>query len=296
MDTFDCDSNDSEVPRVKCGSSHSLQSERSDAECEGEKGVDIELRCDDVGGVVGGVSSRLESRDCLPESGFDVSGEAASVEVGDVGRVFVDQECRVDVSGVVGDVSRADSLGSARTFIGPLSEKDQAEVSDLQLMTPGIDEGDARRLLQERHSVRGRKGRSASTPKRSAADRKALIAKYKALRGWSTPPRSARDFSKREKQLIARVKEFNDKEADNAKVVMKQADEYCQGMIQRISLVPFTAPTQRTAEMTGVNERNIRSYAKQAREVALTPKKKSGRKYFDPPDWVFADIRILVTG
>ena len=96
--------------------------------------------------------------------------------------------------------------------------------------------------------------------------------------------------------MIARVKTFNDKEADNAKVVMKQADEYCQDMIQKISLVPFTAPTQRTVEMTGVNERNIRNYAKQAIDVALTPKKKSGRKYFDPPHWVVADIRILVTG
>ena len=84
----------------------------------------------------------------------------------------------------------------ASDMIRPLTEKNQAEISDLQLMTPELGESDARRLLQQRHSERAkRKRRSLSTPTRSAASRKTLVDKHKSMRGWSTPPRGEKDYS-----------------------------------------------------------------------------------------------------
>ena len=278
-----------EVPRVKCGSSHSLHDGVSDDVYDVRGEVDNSV-CDDVEVcAVGGVS--LDSRVCLVDSSFDGSGvdgcDVESEVVGDVSGGNVGEVRTAVVGGAVGGFS---------IMIGPLAEKDQAEVSDLQMMTAGLDESDARRLLQERQFVRRRKSRSLSTPKRPTSSRQSLIAKYKSLRGWSTPPRVERDFTKREKLIISRVKSFNEKEAAKARAVLKKSDEYCEEMISNISLVPFTNSTQRTVEMTGINERNIRRFAKQAKDMALTPIKKPGRKLINPPDWVFTDVRTIVTG
>ena len=108
--------------------------------------------------------------------------------------------------------------------------------------------------------------------------------KYKSMRGWSTPPRDRKDYSKREKLVINRVKEFNTKEAAKAKYTLKRSDEYSQELINVIALVPFTSPTQQTAEMLGVKQRTTRHFAKQAKDMALTPKKEPGKKMVNPPD------------
>ena len=90
--------------------------------------------------------------------------------------------------------------------------------------------------------------------------------------------------------MINRVKEFNTKEVAKAKYTLKRSDEYSQELINVIALVPFTSPTQQTAEMLGVKQRTTRHFAKQAKDMALTPKKEPGKKMVNPPDWV---LRLL---
>ena len=181
-------------------------------------------------------------------------------------------------------------------FIGPLTTTDSTRVEDMKFLNSGFDDGDARRLLAVEMLAKSR-GRAQSTPPRHTdAKRAALIKKYKRLRGYSTPPRGTKPYSRREKEILVSVRKFNEMEAAKYASVCERVEEYSREWIDRVADVPFNAPAARTEKMTGVSSRTVHNFARQDKRCELTPKKKPGRKSIDPAEWMLIDIRTIVRG
>lgn len=56
------------------------------------------------------------------------------------------------------------------------------------------------------------------------------------------------------------------------------------------------APAVRTERMTGIPRSTVRNFAKQEKDLQLTPKKVPGRKSVKPEEWMLVDIRTIVRG
>ena len=165
----------------------------------------------------------------------------------------VDVDCGLTTGGTPcchgsGDISPTCDAPSTPTrrvdapFIGPLIKRELRNVEDMKTLNPGFDDGDARRLLIVEKSMRSR-GRAYSTPPPlTNTARKALKEKYKKLRGYSTPPRGTKHYSKREKEIMLSVKQFNETEAANYAEVNKRVDDYSREWIDRVAAVPFSSP------------------------------------------------------
>lgn len=181
-------------------------------------------------------------------------------------------------------------------FVGPLTTEDSTRVEDMKFLNSGFDDGDARRLLLVEKSVRSRSRAHSTPPRRTDAQRLAVINKYKHLRGYSTPPRGTKPYSRREKEILVSVRKFNEMEAAKYASVCERVEEYSREWIDRVADVPFNAPAARTEKMTGVSSRTVSNFARQEKRCELTPKKKPGPKRIQPAEWMLIDIRTIVRG
>ena len=319
-----------EVPRGKCGSSHSLQSGRNDCEVggligDGDRVVDGSVS-DNVGVCsFSGVSDCLESRTCLVDSGFDVSGvepsNLRSVDESGVGVVDDGHVSRADhdVSGADVDKSLSGSVNDGSTY-GDMPFDDGDWISDLfwEGADDGADDGpddgpdegadeeeedDAEPVSPAKESDKVDGGADPSTPVKKTGDwtsarRTEVKRKYKEMMCWKKDERrGTSDYGRREKTIVLTVKAFNEGEKKAYKKRLRiERDNYVKEAVRDMTVVPFEKVVERTSAMTGISERCVARFVQQERRSELTPKKKTGRKGFVAPEWILTDIRIIITG
>ena len=200
------------------------------------------------------------------------------------------------VSGVeVGGVSGADAAETKNSDAAT-----DAEIDVIKRLSKGaFDNEDARRVLKNRSTRKAGK-RSTATPRKtgpwSDQRRRETVKRMKRLIGWVTPSKGSKDFTKREKMMVLSVKKFCERERDKYLKRVEKEDGYVKEVAADIPKVPFENVTKRTADMTGIPKRTVQRFAMQERKCQLTPKAKLGRKKFVAPDWVYSDIRIIITG